>query len=48
MPALAVAVNLDAVTSTTTYRIKYVHHVDGRAHFSQDRKICTRIVNQAR
>jgi hypothetical protein len=36
------------VTSTTTHRIKYVHHVDGRAHFSQDRKIYTRIVNQAR
>ena len=47
-PAGAVAVNLDAVTSTTTHRIKYSHHVDGRAHFSQDRKIDTRIVNQAR
>ena len=47
-PTGAVAVNLDAVTSTTTHRIKYAHHVDGRAHFSQDRKIHTRIVNQAR
>ena len=47
-PTGAVAVNLDAVTSTTTHRIKYSHHVDGRAHFSQDRKIHTRIVNQAR
>lgn len=32
-PTGAVAVNLDAVTSTTTHRIKYSHHVDGRAHF---------------
>ena len=47
-PTGAVAVNLDAVTSTTTHRVKYSHHVDGRAHFSQDRKIRTRIVNQAR
>jgi len=47
-PTGAVAVNLDAVTSTTTHRVKYAHHVDGRAHFSQDRKIYTRIVNQAR
>ncbi len=47
-PTGAVAVNLDAVTSTTTHRVKYTHHVDGRAHFSQDRKIYTRIKNQAR
>jgi hypothetical protein len=30
-PTGAVAVNLDAVTSTTTHRVKYTHHVDGRA-----------------
>jgi len=46
-PTGAVAVNLDAVTSTT-HRVKYTHHVDGRAHFSQDGKIYTRIINQAR
>jgi hypothetical protein len=47
-PTGAVAVNLDAVTSTTTHRVKYTHHVDGRAHFSGDGKVYTRIINQAR
>ena len=47
-PTGAVAVNLDAVTSTTTHRVKYTHHVDGRTHFSQDGKIYTQIINQAR
>lgn len=44
----AVAVNLDAATSTTTHRVKYTYHVDGRAHFSGDGKIYTRIISQAR
>jgi hypothetical protein len=45
---LAPSRSIWTLTSTTTHRAKYAHHVDGRAHFSQDRKIYTRIVNQAR
>jgi len=47
-PTGVLAANLDRVTSTTTQRVKYSHHVDGRSHFSQDGKILTKITSQAR
>ncbi len=31
----------------TSHRVKYSHHVDGRAHFSQDGKILTRVIAQS-
>src|SRR5439155_17026711 len=31
----------------TTHRVKYTHHADGEAHFSQDGKILTRVRRRA-
>jgi hypothetical protein len=31
----------------TSHRVKYSHHVDGRAHFSQDSKVLTRVIAQS-
>ena len=33
--------------STTIHKVKYTHHTDGRAHFSQDGKIFTRVRRKA-
>jgi hypothetical protein len=30
-----------------SHKVKYTHHPDGRAHFSQDGKICTKIARQS-
>jgi hypothetical protein len=30
-----------------SHKVKYTHHPDGRAHFSQDGKICTKITRQS-
>jgi hypothetical protein len=35
--------DLDVAGPLTLHRVKYTHHVDGEAHFSQDGKILTRI-----
>jgi hypothetical protein len=31
----------------TSHRVKYSHHLDGRAHFSQDGKVLTRVIAQS-
>jgi hypothetical protein len=40
-------VNLENGGKVTSHRIKYSHHPDGRAHFSQDGKIFTAIKRQS-
>jgi hypothetical protein len=40
-------VNLERGGKVTSHRVKYSHHSDGRAHFSQDKKIFTTIVRQS-
>jgi hypothetical protein len=40
-------VNLEYGGKVTSNRVKYSHHVDGRAHFSQDGKIVTAIKRQS-
>jgi hypothetical protein len=40
-------VNLEYGGKVTSHLVKYSHHVDGRAHFSQDRKIFTAIKRQS-
>ncbi|HCF99619.1 MAG TPA: hypothetical protein DEV93_03645 [Chloroflexi bacterium] len=32
---------------STSHKIKYTHHADGRCHFSQDRKVLTAVKTQA-
>jgi len=39
-------VNIDFGGKVTSHRVKYSHHPDGRAHFSQDGKIFTAIKRQ--
>jgi hypothetical protein len=31
----------------TSHKVKYSHHLDGRTHFSQDKKIYTRVIKQS-
>ena len=40
-------VNLEEGGKVTSHLVKYSHHVDGRAHFSQDGKIFTAIKRQS-
>jgi hypothetical protein len=40
-------VNLEHGGKVTSHRVKYSHHQDGRAHFSQDGKIFTSIKRQS-
>src|SRR5438309_1167409 len=40
-------VNLERGGKVTSHRVKYSHHPDGRAHFSQDGKIFTAIKRQS-
>jgi hypothetical protein len=40
-------VNLEHAGKVTSHLVKYSHHVDGRAHFSQDGKIFTAIKRQS-
>jgi hypothetical protein len=40
-------VNLEHGGKVTSHRVKYSHHPDGRAHFSQDEKIFTAIKRQS-
>jgi hypothetical protein len=40
-------VNLERGGKVTSHRVKYSHHPDGRAHFSQDGKIFTAIIRQS-
>ena len=40
-------VNLEQGGKVTSHRVKYSHHPDGRAHFSQDGKIFTAIKRQS-
>lgn len=40
-------VNIEHGGKVTSHRVKYSHHPDGRAHFSQDRKIFTAIKRQS-
>ncbi len=40
-------VNLENGGKVTSHRVKYSHHTDGRAHFSQDGKIFTAIKRQS-
>jgi hypothetical protein len=40
--------DLAAEGAVTSQRVKFAHHVDGRAHFSQDTRVRTVIRNQAR
>lgn len=40
-------VNYGDDSATTTERVKYVHHPDGRAQFSQDGRIVTEVVTQS-
>jgi hypothetical protein len=40
-------VNLERGGKVTSHRVKYSHHSDGRAHFSQDGKIFTAIKGQS-
>ena len=42
-----VKVDFRETSTTTTKRVKYVHHPDGRVQFSQDGKIVTEVVTQA-
>lgn len=41
-------IDFRATGTTTTERLKYSHHPDGRAHFSQDDKALTRVVTNTR
>jgi hypothetical protein len=41
------AVDLAAGGAVTSHRVKFAHHVDGHAHFSQDRRVRTVIRNEA-
>jgi hypothetical protein len=40
-------VNLEHGGKVTSHLVKYSHHVDGRAHFSQDGKVFTAIKRQS-
>jgi hypothetical protein len=40
-------VNIEHAGKVTSHRVKYSHHPDGRAHFSQDGKIFTAIKRQS-
>jgi hypothetical protein len=40
-------VNIEHGGKVTSHRVKYSHHPDGRAHFSQDKKIFTAIKRQS-
>lgn len=40
-------VSLEDAGKVTSHRVKYSHHIDGRAHFSQDGKILTKIKKQS-
>jgi hypothetical protein len=40
-------VNIEHGGKVTSHRVKYSHHPDGRAHFSQDQKIFTAIKRQS-
>jgi hypothetical protein len=40
-------VNLERGGKITSHRVKYSHHPDGRAHFSQDGKIFTAIIRRS-
>lgn len=47
-PGTQAQVDLAVQSGVTIHKVKYTHHVDGEAHFSQDRKIYTAIRNAAR
>jgi hypothetical protein len=40
-------VNIECGGKVTSHLVKYSHHPDGRAHFSQDGKILTAIKRQS-
>lgn len=45
-PGAEVRVDLEAGGTTTSHLLKYSHHADGRAHFSQDGRGITQIITR--
>ncbi|MGX8784592.1 hypothetical protein ACV3VT_03730 [Legionella pneumophila] len=40
-------INVKSGGKVTIHKVKFSHHLDGRSHFSQDKKIYTKIINNA-
>ena len=47
LPPNATSVNLADEAGVTSHRIKFSHHMDGNAHFSQSGKVMTKIRNRS-
>lgn len=46
-PTLGGAIRLGETGVTTSHKVKYSHPIDGRAHFSQDGRVFTRVRRQS-